>query len=150
MSSVSGRFVYPFFGPYASSKFALEAYTDALRRELLLSGIHVASIEPGSIDTPIWGTAYAHIERISEGYPPEAFGRYHTYFKWYEKRKTRVGPNGLPPQTVVDAVNHALVANRPKTRYRIGRSARMMIFLSRFVPDKAFDYFVKRAISLRR
>ena len=54
MSSVSGRIAFPFLSPYCASKFALEAFSDALRRELLLYGIDVISIEPGPIKTPIW------------------------------------------------------------------------------------------------
>ena len=54
MSSVSGRFAFPFAGIYAASKYALEAASDALRRELATAGIKVILIEPGSVQTPIW------------------------------------------------------------------------------------------------
>ena len=54
ISSVSGQIAYPFMSPYCASKFALEAFSDSLRRELLLYGIDVIVIEPGPIKTPIW------------------------------------------------------------------------------------------------
>lgn len=54
MSSVSGLFANPFLGPYAASKFALEAISDSLRRELFMYDIQVVLIQPGNIATPIW------------------------------------------------------------------------------------------------
>ena len=57
ISSVSGRIAYPFMGPYAASKHALEALSDSWRRELMLYGVDVIVIEPGAIQTPIWDKA---------------------------------------------------------------------------------------------
>ena len=54
MGSISGKRSYPFVGPYTASKFALEGFTDAFRRELLIHNIDVVLIEPGPIKTPIW------------------------------------------------------------------------------------------------
>lgn len=56
LSSVSGRIAYPFMGPYAASKHALEGLSDSLRHELIY-GIDVILIEPGSVRTPIWDKA---------------------------------------------------------------------------------------------
>src|SRR3989442_13133999 len=54
MSSVAGRGALPFLGPYAASKFGLEAISDSLRRELLPFGVKVIVIEPGTFKTAIW------------------------------------------------------------------------------------------------
>src|SRR5947209_16873980 len=54
ISSVSGRVAMPFMGPYAASKFALEAVSDSLRRELLPFGVDVIVVEPGSVQSRIW------------------------------------------------------------------------------------------------
>ncbi|NND08861.1 MAG: SDR family oxidoreductase [Saprospiraceae bacterium] len=54
ISSVAGQLVYPFMGPYSASKHALEGFSHALRRELMVYGIDVIIIAPGSIKTPIW------------------------------------------------------------------------------------------------
>ena len=56
MSSVSGLFASPFLGPYAASKYALEAVSDSLRRELFMYDIQVVLIEPGNIQ-------HAHLEK---------------------------------------------------------------------------------------
>lgn len=95
ITSIAGKFVGPFFGAYASSKHALEAYTDAMRRELMLYGIDVVAVGPGGVDTPITAKGEAHmgaydgtdfaaaihatetelISRIRDGYTPEFVGR---------------------------------------------------------------------------
>src|SRR3990172_8450526 len=54
IGSIGGKMATPFLGPYAASKFAMEALTDSLRQELRPWDIHVAIVEPGSIATPIW------------------------------------------------------------------------------------------------
>src|SRR5918996_1272048 len=57
ISSVSGRIGYPFVGAYATSKHGLEGFSESLRRELMLYGIDVIIIGPGSVATPIWDKA---------------------------------------------------------------------------------------------
>src|SRR5215471_8060621 len=55
ISSGAGRIVFPSFGIYCASKFALEALTEAYRYELALSDIDCVSIEPGAYKTEIFG-----------------------------------------------------------------------------------------------
>ena len=54
ISSISGKRANPFVAPYSASKFALEAFSDSLRRELIIYGVDVILIEPGPIKTAIW------------------------------------------------------------------------------------------------
>ena len=54
VSSISGRAAWPLIGPYTASKFALEAFSNTLRREVGPQGVHVVSVEPGGIRTPVW------------------------------------------------------------------------------------------------
>ena len=51
LSSEVGRFAYPFNGPYGISKYAIEAFSDSLRRELMFEGMKVIKIQPGAFDT---------------------------------------------------------------------------------------------------
>jgi len=55
VSSGAGRVVFPSFGIYCASKFALEAITEAYRYELAESGIDCVSLEPGAYKTEIFG-----------------------------------------------------------------------------------------------
>jgi NAD(P)-dependent dehydrogenase (short-subunit alcohol dehydrogenase family) len=65
----------PMLGPYAASKFALEAFSDALRREVDALGVRVV-IEPGGIATPIWAKGSAGAEALSGTMEPAALARY--------------------------------------------------------------------------
>jgi NAD(P)-dependent dehydrogenase (short-subunit alcohol dehydrogenase family) len=59
MSSVAGRTGVAFLGPYAASKHALEGMSKSLRQELMMFGIDVIVVAPGSVATPIWDKAEA-------------------------------------------------------------------------------------------
>ena len=72
MSSIGGRVAMPLFGPYSASKFALEAVTDALRREVAQHGVKVVAVEPGAIATPIWDKGLVEAEQLVGG---DAAGR---------------------------------------------------------------------------
>lgn len=53
VSSVGGKNGAPFLGAYAASEFGLEGFSESLRRELMLYGIDVVIVGPGSVATPI-------------------------------------------------------------------------------------------------
>ena len=65
ISSVNGGLSAPYMAPYSASKFAVEAITDALASEVRTFGIHVAAVEPGPIDTPIWQKSLAVADRMA-------------------------------------------------------------------------------------
>jgi len=70
VSSVLGRFVLPGTGLYSASKFANEAYSDALRMELAPFGVHVVMVEPGVIDTSLYELAAASLPCYNEALEP--------------------------------------------------------------------------------
>jgi NAD(P)-dependent dehydrogenase (short-subunit alcohol dehydrogenase family) len=144
MSSISGRFVYPFFGPYAISKFGLEAFSDGLRRELLPWGMHVASIEPGSIATPIWETTRINSDARLAEMPASYTDYYGPTTDKVLKSAITSGEKGLSTDIVVQAAAHALFAKRPKVRYAMGIKTRWMIRLLPFIPDAFIDSLFKR------
>ena len=72
VSSIGGRIALPLAGPYAASKFALEAVSDSLRREVAQFGIEVSVVEPGGVKTPIWKKGTETAEQIAADLPPEA------------------------------------------------------------------------------
>jgi NAD(P)-dependent dehydrogenase (short-subunit alcohol dehydrogenase family) len=139
VSSVNGRIVSPFAGAYAASKFALEAVSDALRRELVRvgAGVRVIVIQPGAVQTPIWETARERAVILAEGYPPQA----HVHYPRLREglRKTRVPPQAVPADRVATVVAHALTARRPRTRYRVGWDARLGVLLAWLLPDAMLD-----------
>lgn len=144
MSSISGRLAMPFAGAYAASKHALEAISDALRRELTLYGIDVIVIEPGPIATPIWDKAEAqdYTEFFKTDYR-EALTRLRSYM-------LERGRAGLPPERVAASVLRALLAPKPPTRIPIltGRFANWT--LPRLLPDRVLDRIVCKRLGLAR
>ncbi len=146
IGSIAGKLASPFIGPYAMSKYALEAFTDSLRRELLPWDIHVCIIEAGRVDTSIWHksiqTALERIRRL----PPQVMEFYGPVIDRLEKRMANAGPGGAPPEEVARVVEHALGSERPRTRYLVGRDAKTRILLTRLLSDRFFDDQVRKAL----
>ena len=139
MGSISGRVSNPFIAPYSASKFALESFTDALRMELMPWGISVSIIEPGNIATPIWEKSIAASDDLLSGLPPVAKELYGPVFTAVRKAAEKSGKGAIPAIVVARAVAHALSAKRPKTRYLIGRDARIQLILRKLLPDRVMD-----------
>ncbi|HSK20054.1 MAG TPA: SDR family oxidoreductase [Longimicrobiales bacterium] len=140
MSSVAGRSALPFMGAYAASKFALEAAADSLRVELRPFGIVVSLVEPGVIATPIWKTSRDAAERNIAAMPPQ-LEEY--YGRAVNTLRTRVDSiKGLAPEHVADAVTHALTSRRPRTRYIVGRDARLRLAMHALLPVRVRDWLL--------
>jgi NAD(P)-dependent dehydrogenase (short-subunit alcohol dehydrogenase family) len=148
MTSIGGRLASPFLGPYNASKFALEAITDALRLELRAFGIQVAAVEPGAVATPIWEKGRATAEQATADMPAEALSLYRAGFEAISKFISLGERTGVPPLEVARVVGHALTARRPKTRYVVGRDAKVRLLLTRLLPTRAMDRLVVRAMGL--
>lgn len=139
ISSVSGRIAMPFAGPYSASKFALEAISDSLRRELLESGVKVVVIEPGSVRTPIWDKIQ---ERDLERYRETPYA---PILSLIRNQALAGAERGLPPQAVADAVLRALTTKRPKTRMVVVKR-KLRFKLIRMLPDAVLDRFTQQAL----
>ncbi len=133
MSSVAGKLASPIMGPYSMSKHALEAFTDALRRELLMHGIDVVSVGPGAIKTPIWDKAD---DIDAEQYHGTEY--YDVLVGMREKYK-ELGDSGLPPEAIGDLVLNILNGRETKTRYAILRDKFLMWTLPRLLPKRMVD-----------
>ena len=148
MTSIGGRLASPFLGPYNASKYALEAVTDALRLELRHFGIEVAAVEPGAVATPIWEKAEATAAQATNDMPAEALQLYGAGFAAISRFVSEGERAGVPPDDVARVVEHALTASRPKTRYVVGRDAKMRLLLTRLLPTRVMDRVVVRAMGL--
>jgi NAD(P)-dependent dehydrogenase (short-subunit alcohol dehydrogenase family) len=140
VGSIGGRSALPFLGAYAMSKFALEAMADSLRVELAPFGMHVSIVEPGTIATPMWTKP----QRALDDFPPEAAELYGERTEKFRRLAAeRSSRRAEPPAGVADAVVHALTADPPRTRYVVGRDARLRARLQR-LPDRARDRVLQR------
>ena len=111
MSSIGGKNAFPFVGPYAASKFGLEGMSESLRRELMIFGIDVVMIRPGSVATPIWDKAD---EVDVTQYANTA---YQEPLKKIKEVMITRGHKGYPPERIGRAVHKALTIARPRTAY---------------------------------
>jgi NAD(P)-dependent dehydrogenase (short-subunit alcohol dehydrogenase family) len=140
MGSVAGRSSLPFLGAYAMSKFALEALADALRVELAPWRIEVSIVEPATIDTPIWRKP----QRGTRDLPADAAALYGERLERFRAVAAwRSSSAAVPPEKVAKAVEHALTARRPRTRYLVGPDARRRVRLQR-LPDRLRDRILTR------
>ncbi|MEM7114037.1 MAG: SDR family oxidoreductase [Chloroflexota bacterium] len=139
ISSVSGRIAYPFMGAYAASKHALEAMSDALRRELMLYGVDVILIQPGTVKTPIVEKFVAQIGRYRKTDYGDVLGK-------IESAAAERNENSLSVTAVTRIIHHALETPHPRTRYAIPRRYLTGWLLPRWLPDRWFDYLVARQL----
>jgi NAD(P)-dependent dehydrogenase (short-subunit alcohol dehydrogenase family) len=146
VGSIGGKVALPLLGPYAASKFAMEGLTDSLRRELMPWGISVSILEPGGVATPIWDRGVAAGQAIIDGMPPEAATLYGDRIAAIQKAAVKISRDGMPPEEVARTIEHALTARKPKTRYLIGRDAKIRARLSSILPDRVFDRMISRAL----
>ena len=130
VGSIAGRSALPFLGAYAISKFALEAMADSFRVEVAPDGIEVALIEPGTIATAIWTKPQPLADVVSE--------RYRARVEAFRRVAAARAAKAVPAEEVARAVEHALTAARPKTRYVVGRDARLRARLEQ-LPDRLRD-----------
>jgi NAD(P)-dependent dehydrogenase (short-subunit alcohol dehydrogenase family) len=149
VGSVNGSLAPPYLGPYAASKFALEALSDALRTELRTWGITVSLVEPGAVHTPIWEKSLAAADELSQHVPPEALKLYEADLAAMRATTRRLASGAMPVQRVVRAVLHALTAKRPRTRYYINLQTRLIFGPFKLLPDRLRDWLVRRGIGLR-
>lgn len=146
VSSVSGFLALPLIGAYAASKHALEAMSDSLRRELRPWGLHVSVIQPEAIATRIWDRAEGQIRAASKSLPAEGRQLYGASLERFLKVNQETAQAALPPERVAEVVHRALIARRPRRRYRVGRAATMLHVLSRVLPDRVLDHLVAKML----
>ncbi len=141
VSSMGGRLTTYFGAWYHATKYALEAFSDALRMETKEFGINVSIIEPGGIKTP-WGFIAAdHLEESAKG------GAYERQATKTAKgmRKQYTGNMMSDPMVISKAISKAVNTSRPKTRYLIGFMAKPLVWLHGILPTRCFDWIMMHA-----
>lgn len=143
ISSIAGRSAAPFLGPYAASKFALEAINDALRREMIAQGVHVSSINPGFIKTPML-TKQRDKKELEDLFftRPGQKEAYLPGLQQMGKHFQSSIPHADPVEWVVEAILHALESPKPKTRYYVGKGISFAALMSRLLPDRWMDQII--------
>lgn len=142
ISSVGGIRAMPFIGPYAASKFALEGFSEALRRELMLFGIDVIVIGPGPVKTAIWDKA-EEIDISRYGNSP-----YLPILEKFQKVFIGQGREGLPAEKLGKLILKALTTPSPKVRYAAVKGRLAEKALMRFAPKRTLDKVIANMLGL--
>ena len=142
ITSVAGVLATPFLGDYTMSKHALEAFTDSLRRELMLYGIDVIAIGPGAVLTPIWDKA--------EGGDQSRYANtdFAPALSKFLARFIAGGRKGLPAEDIGEAIRIALTAPKPKARYAILRNRFSNFTLPSLLPKRVLDRLIGGSLGL--
>ncbi|WP_078901140.1 SDR family oxidoreductase [Actinacidiphila yeochonensis] len=148
ISSVGGKVALPAYGAYAGSKFALEAVSDSLRRELAPLGVKVVVIEPGGVRTEITGNAVAAVEELAGRMSAELNERYGKLLQAVVGQARSFDTGGLSADTAAKVIADAVTHRKPRTRYTVGRDGAVLTRLARLLPDRALDRLL--AAGLRR
>ncbi|MBN3942845.1 MAG: SDR family oxidoreductase [Nostoc sp.] len=142
IGSVGGKISSPFISSLCASKFALEAFTDALRMELDPWGIEVILVEPGSIASAAPDKVEESFQKNFANMSSEAKAMYGDAYKFFVEGLIRSNRTGMQPEQVADTILEALEASKPKTRYFLSKhqtSLMLSLILKKFLSDRSFD-----------
>src|ERR1700691_5260070 len=145
MSSSTAQVVIPLLGAYSSSKSGLEGMSDALRRELMLFGIDLVIIEPGTVNTEMYDKGEK--EDLSEFKRTEYWEAVQNFQKWIVNEART---NGLPPERLGEAVHVALSTAKPKARYAVVPQRFKNWTLPRLLPTRMLDSYLAKQMGLKK
>lgn len=148
VSSIGGRVVGPTFGAYAASKFAVEAMSDALRREVGRLGVRVIVIEPGTVATAIWGKGLATAQELVTSMSEEQQIRYRDIVAAVRDQAEKLQRGGIDPAEAAQAIVKAIETRDPRARYLVGRDAKVMARVAKLLPDRAVDWLIAKNLGL--
>lgn len=137
-SSMGGKMYFPMGAWYHASKHAVEGLSDCLRLELKPFNIQVVVLEPGFIATEFGSVLIDNFSKISKS---------SAYTKMMDKitegtRKAAEGNGSSQPSVIANAVSNIISSANPKTRYRVGKFAKPMVWMRVYLGDKLFDKIV--------
>jgi len=148
ISSVGGKVAMATYGAYAGAKFALEAVSDSLRREVAPLGVHVVVIEPGGVRTEIAARGIATANTLAAQMTPEQDQRYATMVQATNTMMATGTQSGVTADAAARVITKAITTRTPRTRYTIGRDAALITRLVKILPDRTLDR--RLAATLRR
>ncbi|XP_019622982.1 PREDICTED: retinol dehydrogenase 16-like isoform X2 [Branchiostoma belcheri] len=142
VASGVGRLAMPQGAPYTVSKYGVEAFSDCLRRAMRCFGIKVHIIEPGFFRTPINNqeNLLRRLDQTWQRQSPETKTEYGEEFLQAAKDGIVASERFMEdPVLVVDAMDHALCATHPRSRYVVGWDVRFMFMPISWLPTDLGD-----------
>jgi short-subunit dehydrogenase len=137
VSSVGGRITLPYFGVYNSTKYAIEALSDALRYEMRPFGVDVSLIEPGIIRTNFEATAVSGLSQFASTQFAPAVAKYEEMSKFANKFAS-------DPIVIAKAIAKAVGSRRPRARYVAPFSNHAIFMMSSLLPTRVWDWAMRK------
>ena len=137
IGSIAGRVSIPMQSQYSSSKYALEAFTDAVRMEMRPFGVRASIIEPG--DTKTGFTAARITQEIDE-----AFAAYEEVLKKSIAKMAGDEQNGKDPDSVAKVALALAAKKNPPARVPVGIDYKALMVLLRFLPDRVKEAIISK------
>lgn len=141
LSSVLGFIPAPFSTLYASTKHALEGYTESLDHELRTHSVRAILIEPAYTRTAFDQNA------VSPDRPIAAYEAARQKVTTVIQEAMKIADD---PRLVADVIVKAATTATPKKRYTVGKLAAQLSLLKRFVPTSAFEKSLRKQLGLDR
>eukprot|EP00924_Labyrinthula_sp_SR-Ha-C_P006869 snap_masked-scaffold_8-processed-gene-3.39-mRNA-1 protein AED:0.19 eAED:0.21 QI:0/-1/0/1/-1/1/1/0/341 len=130
IASIAGRVGLPYTSAYCATKYAVEGMTESLRKELGVWGISVHLIEPGIFkSTGLYERYETGLDHVWENLDPKLKEEYgESFYKDLRVSLSRGKALGSDKSYLVpEAIVHAVTANKPKYRYRVGLDSKFGI-----------------------
>lgn len=142
ISSISGHLGAPFLGGYTASKFAVEGYSESLRRELMPLGIKVVKVAPGSVRTPIWKKA------SNPNFFPNSI--YEVPFKNFISSSLEGEKKGLQPKEIADIIIKVIKSKNPKVRYDPVPQKFANYYMPKILTTKTLDKMMFKVFGMKK
>ncbi|MER5888598.1 SDR family oxidoreductase [Streptomyces sp. NPDC001941] len=139
ITSMSGKLSMAGYGPYAGSKFAMEAVSDALRNELAPTGVRVVVVEPGGVKTEMAGHGSSGLQRLDERMTEDQRSRYGGLMRALPSHIAAFTKAGVTSDVAARKIARAVTDPKPRTRYTIGTTAAFLVRAARVLPDRVLD-----------
>ncbi len=141
-SSMGGKMYTPLGAWYHASKHAVEGFSDCLRLELKEHGINVVILEPGLIDT-------GFNKEVEHNFPMDSrHGPYKKIVNAMIKAPSSKAMKGSSPQVISDTIQTIIEAPHPKTRYMVGKMAKLSIYMRTLLGDRLFDHMIMQQFNV--
>ena len=148
IGSAGGDFTSPGASAYHASKYAIESFTDGMRQELNQFGVGVVLVKPG-------GVATNFVENAEKFYPAPIKGNPYKKQRIKFKQMLEVildpkksGFSLLTAEKVAETIVKAAEVKTPKTRYKVGSTAKILPLMKSLMSDKAFDRMILKQLKL--
>jgi NAD(P)-dependent dehydrogenase (short-subunit alcohol dehydrogenase family) len=133
IGSIAGRVSIPMQSQYSASKYALEAFTDAVRMEMKPFGVRASIIEPG--DTK---TGFTDAREILDD------GKYGSLLQRSVAKMAKDEQSGRPPESVAKAAYKLACRIDPPARVPVGFEYKLLMFLLRIIPDRLKEFILTK------